>query len=110
MERGSMENLKFDKRLRNASESVALLREFRARLADVEPFDAANLEAALRDFVESEGVKIGQIIHALRVSVTGKAVGFGMFEILEILGRERSLARIDRALSLVENATSPATE
>ena len=100
----------FDKRLRNASESVELLRQFRGRLAAVEPFDAAHLEAALRRFVESEGVKIGQIIHALRVSVTGKAVGFGMFEILEILGRERSLARIDRALSLVEDATSQAPE
>ena len=60
----------------------------------------------MRRFVESEGVKIGQIIHALRVAVTGKAIGFGMFEILEILGRERSLARIDRALSLVEETPS----
>ena len=40
------------------------------------------------------------MIHALRVAVTGKAVGFGMFEILEILGRDSCLARIDRALRL----------
>ena len=38
------------------------------------------------------------MIHALRVAVTGKPVGFGMFEILEILGRERCLSRIDQAL------------
>jgi glutamyl-tRNA synthetase len=96
----------FDKRLRQAPESVALLRTFREQLAASEPFDATSLEASMRSFVESEGVKIGQIIHALRVAVTGKAVGFGMFEILEILGRERSLARIDRALALVETASS----
>ena len=47
--------------------------------------------------MEDEGIKIGEIIHALRVAVTGKAVGFGMFETLEILGRESCVNRIDLA-------------
>ena len=51
--------------------------------------------------MEEQGIKIGQIIHALRVAVTGKGVGFGMFETLAILGRDRVLARIGRALALV---------
>jgi glutamyl-tRNA synthetase len=89
----------FEKRLRNAPQSVELLRRFRQQVATAEPFAAPHLESLLRDFVAEQGVKIGQIIHTLRVAVTGKAVGFGMFEILEILGRERSLSRIDRALS-----------
>jgi glutamyl-tRNA synthetase len=96
----------FDKRLKNAPESVALLRAFRDLVATTEPFEATTLEESMRRFVESKGVKIGQIIHALRVAVTGKAIGFGMFEILELLGRERSLARIDRALALVEDSPS----
>jgi len=96
----------FDKRLKNAPESVALLQAFRDQLAAIQPFEAATLEEAMRRFVESEGVRIGQIIHTLRVAVTGKAVGFGMFEILEILGRERSLARIDRALARLDEAPS----
>ena len=50
--------------------------------------------------MDAKGIKIGQIVHALRVAVTGKAVGFGLFETLAILGRERCLARIDRALTL----------
>jgi len=41
----------------------------------------------------------------VRVAVTGKAVGFGMFETLEILGRERCLARIERALARLEAAS-----
>ena len=41
------------------------------------------------------------IVHAVRVAVTGKAVGFGLFDSLTILGRERCLARIDRALEKV---------
>ncbi len=89
----------FDKRLRKPAEAAALLSGLRERLATIREFDAAALEALLRGYVEERGVKLGQVIHALRVAVTGKAVGFGMFEILEILGRERCLARIDRALA-----------
>jgi glutamyl-tRNA synthetase len=44
---------------------------------------------------------IGQVNQALRVAVTGKAVGFGTYETLAILGRERCLSRIDRALGRV---------
>ena len=47
------------------------------------------------------------MIHALRVAVTGKAVGFGMFETLAILGRERCLARIDRALWPASDRVQP---
>jgi len=43
---------------------------------------------------------VDDIVHAVRVAVTGKAVGFGLFDTLAILGRERCLARIDRALAL----------
>ncbi len=89
----------FEKRVRKP-DAKPLLVAFRAELAQVEPFDAASTEQCLRAFVESQGIKMGQIIHALRVAVTGKAVGVGMFDTLEILGRESCLARIDRACRL----------
>ena len=89
---------RFSKRVTNAPESVELLKEFRAQLETCEPFDAETLEKSLKAFVASKDAKIGDIIHALRLSATGKAVGFGMFETLEILGRERSLNRIDQSL------------
>ena len=91
----------FDKRLRQPEEAAGLLAAYRERLAATEPWTVASLEASLRDFVEERGLKLGAVIHALRVAVTGKSVGFGMFEILEILGREACLARIDRALARV---------
>jgi glutamyl-tRNA synthetase len=50
--------------------------------------------------VEQAGVKVGDLIHAVRVAVTGKTVGPGLYDCLAILGREASLARIDRALPL----------
>jgi glutamyl-tRNA synthetase len=89
----------FEKRLRKPG-AAELLRRFAGQLADVEPFDASTAEAALRSFIETEGIKIGDIIHALRVAVTGKAVGLGMFEALAILGKESTLARIERALQM----------
>jgi glutamyl-tRNA synthetase len=89
-----------DKRLRKPPEAARLLGGFRTRLEQAEAFDAAHLERLLHDFVRDENVGIGQVIHALRVAVTGKAVGLGMFDTLAILGRERCLARIDRALAL----------
>ena len=90
----------FAKRLRQPAEAAELLRQFRDVLAEADAFTAESLETLLKQFVQQQGIKIGQIIHALRVAVTGKAVGFGMFETLEILGRDSVVARIDRALSM----------
>ncbi len=88
----------FAKRVRKAGVEP-LLRRFRDRLAVLDPFDAESTDRAMHDFVETEGIGIGQIIHAVRVAVTGKAVGFGLFEGLAILGRDACLARIDRTLA-----------
>jgi glutamyl-tRNA synthetase len=93
----------FDKRLRKPGEAGELLSGFRAKLAEAASFEAEALERAMREFIEERGVNLGQLIHAVRVAVTGKAVGFGLFEILEILGRERVLARIDRSLEVLRS-------
>ena len=92
----------FEKRLRKPEDAAGLLARFKDQLSGVEPFEAESLERELKQFVEDEQIKIGQIIHALRVAVTGKAVGFGMFETLEILGREAVFARIERALGKLQ--------
>lgn len=80
--------------------AIELLTKFRDRLDGFEPFTPDALEAMLREFVEAEGIKIGQIVQPLRVALTGKSVGFGLFDILSILGPERCLRRIDRALTM----------
>jgi glutamyl-tRNA synthetase len=64
------------------------------RLAALEPFDRASLEAALRGVAEERGIKAGTLIHAARVAVTGQAVSPGLFELLELVGRERVLRRL----------------
>lgn len=87
------------KRLRKPADAVGLLEKFRDRLAAAEPFDAAALDKLMHDFVEAEEIKIGQIIHAVRVATTGKAIGPGLFDCLAILGKEACLARIERTLA-----------
>jgi glutamyl-tRNA synthetase len=89
----------FDKRIRNAEGAATLLEGAKATIAASSAFDPPLLEKNLADFVDSKGLGLGAIVHALRVAVTGKAVGFGLFDILSILGRERVIARIDRALA-----------
>jgi glutamyl-tRNA synthetase len=91
----------FDKRLRKPAGAVELLAKFRNELPNVNPFTAAELERSLQAFVASQGIKIGDIVHAIRAAITGKPVGFGLFDTLAILGRERSIDRIDRAVKLI---------
>jgi glutamyl-tRNA synthetase len=64
------------------------------RLETVEPFTAANVEAALRAFADEATVKAGLFINASRTMLTGQAVGPSMFEVFEMLGRERSVMRL----------------
>src|SRR3954453_17286707 len=94
----------FDKRLRKPTGARELLAKYRDLLAGVERFVAEELEKATHAFVEANSIKIGDIVHAVRVAITGKAVGFGLFDTLAILGRDRCLARINRALALAANA------
>ena len=80
-------------------EAKALLTKFREKLSVIEPFEVEPLEAMLKTFVEEQGIKIGDIVHAVRVAISGKGVGPGLYDCLAILGRESSLRRIDRALA-----------
>jgi glutamyl-tRNA synthetase len=89
----------FDKRVRKPAEAAGLLAKFRDRLASATAFDVASLEALMNDFVQAEGIQLGQIIHAVRVAVTGKGIGFGLHESLAVLGKESSVRRIDRVLA-----------
>jgi glutamyl-tRNA synthetase len=77
----------------------------RVALADVEPFTVEGIEAALRDVVERAGVKPGKVFQPVRVAIAGTTVSPGIFESVELLGREETLARIDRALQRAAKST-----
>lgn len=79
-----------------------LLVRFRHKLAEAEVYDAESLDHLTHHFVHAEEIKIGDIIHPLRVAVTGQSIGLGLFDSLAILGKTSSLTRIDRTLHRVE--------
>jgi glutamyl-tRNA synthetase len=60
---------------------------------------AAHLEAAVRGFAESEAMKLGQVAQPLRAALTGRATSPGLFEVMVVLGRDESLARIKDAIA-----------
>ncbi|MEU8582783.1 glutamate--tRNA ligase [Streptomyces abikoensis] len=78
--------------------SDALLRTAREKLAEAE-WNADALKAAVVAAGEEHGLKLGKAQAPVRVAVTGRTVGLPLFESLEVLGRERTLARVDAALA-----------
>jgi glutamyl-tRNA synthetase len=64
------------------------------RLASVEPFEAAQIEAALRGLADELGLKPRRAFQPIRLALTGSSVSPGLFESLELLGKTESLARI----------------
>ncbi len=99
-ERLTYDETAFQKRLVKPAEAVTFVTEIRRLLAASADFSEQSLEGLVRGFVEERGIKLGQVVHALRVALTGKSVGFGLFETMAILGRQTCLARIDRAMEL----------
>jgi glutamyl-tRNA synthetase len=68
-----------------------------ATLADLDPFNAATIEQALRELAERLELKPREAFQPIRVAVTGSKVSPGLFESIELLGREKSLARLNGA-------------
>jgi glutamyl-tRNA synthetase len=73
------------------------LAEAAARLDKLEPWTAAGVEATLRGLQEERGLKPRTAFQPVRLAVTGRLVSPPLFESMELLGRDRSLARLERA-------------
>lgn len=104
MVRFLFEDVAIDDRAREAvlakPGAATALAAAREALSGVASWDAPSIEAALRPLPERLGMKPKAVFQALRVAVTGTTVSPPLFESLELLGRERSLARIEAAQPL----------
>jgi len=65
------------------------------RFAALKTWRAENLEAAVREYVSESKVKLGDVAQPLRAALTGRVTSPGIFDVLEVLGREESLARLE---------------
>jgi glutamyl-tRNA synthetase len=72
----------------------ALVGQLRAALEDVSPWSAETTEAAMRAFADAGQLKLGAVAQPLRVALTGRTTSPGIFEVLDVLGREECLARL----------------
>ncbi|GAT33709.1 glutamyl-tRNA synthetase [Terrimicrobium sacchariphilum] len=59
-----------------------------------------NIEAKLKELAASLGVKVGELVHPARVAVSGRSVGPGLYEMMEVLGKDRVLSRFARAATI----------
>ena len=85
---------------------ITALREARRVLESVEPFDAETLNSVLRNLADETGMKAGQLFTPIRVAVSSKRIAPPLFESLEVLGRETTVARLDKALQIKCNIDS----
>lgn len=81
------------------AEGLTLLREVLPLLRAQEAWDETALDTLLRGFAAERGLKLGQVAQPLRAALTGSLETPGLFEIMALLGKERTLSRLERALS-----------
>jgi glutamyl-tRNA synthetase len=78
---------------------LVLFEKLRNRLEKTPEFDQENLEKIFVGFLEENEIKLKKIAQPLRVSLTGKTASPGIFEVMEVLGKEKVLKRIDKAIA-----------
>jgi glutamyl-tRNA synthetase len=84
-----------------AEGASGILDELAKRLAVLNPFDLAGIESLCKTLAKDKGVKNGAIFHPLRVAVSGRTEGPSLWHMVEFLGKERTLERIERARKLL---------
>jgi glutamyl-tRNA synthetase len=82
-----------------ALEPIQLLIE---ELESLDQFDEAKLEQAFKSVMEKTGLKLGKIAQPVRVALTGRTASPGIFEIIEIIGKDKVISRLKKAIRFIE--------
>ena len=75
-------------------DAKTLLGDIRTELAAVDPWTPQATEQAVRAYAERKGAKLGAVAQPLRAALTGRTTSPGIFEVLSVLGKAESLARV----------------
>ena len=97
-----IDKLNFDEKAKADHLGASRKKEFTLlaeRFAGLEPFSSQNIEESFRQTVEDLGLKASDLVHPVRVALTGRAVGPGLFESIEVLGKEKTLERLRGAFN-----------
>jgi glutamyl-tRNA synthetase len=101
------EEVEYDEKARSKfldRKSLPLLSELRDELDHTTDFSAAELEKVFTLIMERHGIKLGALAQPVRVAMTGGTVSPGIFEVIEIIGREKTLKRLDKAIRSIDVA------
>ncbi|HMP82995.1 MAG TPA: glutamate--tRNA ligase family protein [Verrucomicrobiota bacterium] len=95
------DNIQYDAEAAKKSfvpENKPRLEKLRDAFAKADPFDAATVETMLKETAKELGVKVGVLVHPTRLATTGSPNGPSLYHLLEVMGREKVMGRIERAL------------
>ncbi|MGI1691564.1 glutamate--tRNA ligase [Thermoanaerobacter uzonensis] len=81
---------------------VDILRKAVVILKKVEPFNKFTTEESYRKLVEELQISSGELFHPTRLAISGRTFGPGLFDIMELLGKERTIERIEKAIDFIE--------
>jgi glutamyl-tRNA synthetase len=84
-----------------------VLGDLLGRLTALPSWNAGAIEGAFASTIDVHGVRLGTLAQAVRVAVTGGTASPGIYEVLDVLGRERALARVRRAHARLDDASAP---
>jgi glutamyl-tRNA synthetase len=79
-------------------EMIGHMAALTAALGGISPFDESHVEAVVRGTAAERGIKAGALIHGVRVALTGRTASPGLFEVMALLGREETIARMSALL------------
>lgn len=83
-------------------DAASLLFELSGRLKSVEPFTHEEVEKVFNALVTEKGLKLGKLAQPVRVALTGGTVSPGIFEVLEVMGKEKAIKRIEAAMGMAK--------
>jgi glutamyl-tRNA synthetase len=84
---------------------ITLLFELISVLEKLDPWNHQVLEASFRSFAEAHGIKSAVIIHPVRLAISGKTGGPGLFELMEVMGKQNTIDRLQRFVNTLKSET-----
>ncbi len=85
-------------------EALTPLKLLKEKLAVLETYNQENLEVVFKEIMDQTGLKLGKIAQPVRVALTGKTASPGIFEIVSILGPQRVISRLEKAVRYIEKS------
>ncbi|MGB9780065.1 glutamate--tRNA ligase [Caldanaerobacter sp.] len=82
--------------------TVEILKKAVEVLRNLDPFNKTTAEEAYRKLVEELGISSSALFHPTRLAISGKTFGPGLFDIMEFLGKEKTISRLEKAIKFIE--------